>query len=379
MPLSKRESQRGAGLVVIIGIVAALAIMASSVVILSGNVQHNTYNDRMDKTAFNVAEGAMDSAMYMLATDWPFTSATQPEFDVDAFRAQYPEEDFPAPDGGGSFVNVEYYEDLSPTNTAITWDADGDRILLLVVQANVGASSARIQSQIKMDELRMGMPRGIALFTEGDLLSKGGGTNPKIGVEVPPPAGEVTSVYAGGMIEESDVTSSEIVQNPNATQTLENVFPLTLIERLVKMAREHDRYFDTVAEAESSPSDPTYSPAGGLSGLTVIDASPSETLKVTANTVLNSENSPGILLILGGGTLEWGGTADYYGVIYCEGVMSTSVGTSTIHGMVLAGSNEDMRGTCNIMYNDRCIAKLETLYPSMIQQVPNTWRELQPN
>jgi hypothetical protein len=384
MPSCTRQSQRGAGLIVIIGIIAALAVMAASVVMLSGNVQHNTYRDRMQKTAFNVAEGAMDSAMYMLASDWPFTSATQPVFDADAFRVQYPEEDFPSPDGGGAFVTVEYYDNQDPVDKTITWDASGgaagkpDNTMWLVVQANVGPVSTRIQSQVKMDELNLAMPRGIALFSEGDLLSSGGGNNPKIGVEVAPSTGEPTSVWVGGIIEEADVTSSDIAQNVGVSETLEDVFPTTLINALITLAEKHDRYFETADEALASPVDATYSPAGGLSGLTVINAAPAETVKVTANTQLNSEDKPGILMIVGGGTLEWGGTADYYGVIYCEGIMSTSVGTSTVHGMCLTGSNEEMKGTPNIMYNDKCIAKLETAYPSVVQLVPNTWRELHP-
>ena len=51
---------------------------------------------------------------------------------------------------------------------------------------------------------------------------------------------------------------------------------------------------------------------------------------------------PGIFLILGGSTLEWGGTGQFYGVIYSEGPMNTSHGTGDIHGMVIANTNEDM-------------------------------------
>lgn len=325
----------------------------------------------------------MDSAMYMLANEWPFTSATQPVFDTDAFREQYPEDDFPAPEDGAPFVTVEYYDNQNPVNKSVTWDASGpngkrDNTLWLVVQANVGPASTRIQSQVKMDELNLAMPRGIALFAEGNLLSAGGGNNPKIVVEVPPASGEATSVWVGGIIEEPDITSSDIAQNAGVSETLEDVFPTTLINALITMAERHDRYFETVDEALASPVDPTYSPTGGLSGLTVINAAPDETVKITANTQLNSVEKPGILMIVGGGTLVWGGTADFFGVIYCEGIMSTSVGTSRIHGMCLTGSHEEMKGTPNIMYNDKCIANLETAYPSIVQLVPNTWRELQP-
>ena len=101
-------------------------------------------------------------------------------------------------------------------------------------------------------------------------------------------------------------------------------------------------------------------------------------LKVQGNTTLNSETQPGIFLILGGSTLSWGGTAQYYGVIYSEGPMNTSHGTGDIHGMVITNTHEDMRGTPNILYNDNCIANLDNRFPTLARRVKNTWREVQP-
>ena len=87
---------------------------------------------------------------------------------------------------------------------------------------------------------------------------------------------------------------------------------------------------------------------------------------------------PGIFLILGGSTLEWGGTGQFYGVIYSEGPMNTSHGTADIHGMVITNDTEDMRGTPNILYNDDCIANLDQRFPSLVRRIQNTWREVQP-
>jgi hypothetical protein len=367
------------GLVVIIGIVAALAIMASSVVILTGNVQHNTYRDRMQKSTFNVTEAAMDAGMYMLSADWPFeATSVQPTFDEAAFREQYPEDEFPVPEDGGDFVTIEYYDNLATVDPTVTYDSNGDKTLWLVAQVGVGPSATRIQSLVQMHYFTTALPRGIAVYAEGDLLCAGGGTNPKIDVEVPPPTGETTSVYAGGIIDDVTVAADGIAQFPGTSKTIEDVFPQSLVEALILMAQQNDRYFETVGEAEASPVDSIWSPQGGLSGLTVINAAPDEIVKVTANTQLNSEDNPGILMVVGGGELVWGGTADYYGVVYCEGIMSTSVGTSNVHGMVLTASTEELKGTPHILYNDNCIAKLDTRFPSLVRQVPNTWRELQP-
>ena len=392
MRLRDRGSQRGAGLVLIIGIIAALAVMASSVVILSGNVQHNTYRDRMQKTAFNVAEAAMDAGMYMLAFEWPFTAShVQPDFDEDAFRDQYPEDEFPAPENGEPFVTVQYYDNPMsvaagvpstplPPDPSVTWDANGDNQLWLVAQVGVGPSTTRIQSLVEVDFLESRLPRGIALFSEGDIDSSGvgGGVMPKVAVEVPPSSGDATSVYAGGVIAPADVIASNIVGFAGTTKTLEDIFPTTLVDTLAIIAEKHGRYFETVDEALASPVDPIYSPQGGVSGLTVINAAPAETVRITANTVVNSEEHPGLLMVLGGGQLELRGNMHYYGTIFCEGVVSTAAGTPTVHGMLLTMATADLNGTCNVLYNDRCIVEIDDEYPDLVQQVPNTWREIQP-
>jgi hypothetical protein len=378
------KDQRGSGLIVLLGIVAALVVMSLTLVTLTANVQSNTADDRTRAKSFHVTEAAVDAGMHMLSEDWPLTSdaATQPVFDESAFAALFPEDEFPRP--AGDFVEVVYYDNQTPVDESVTWDESGpsgtpDGKMWLTAQASVGTRSSRIIALVEVSYWRIGLPRGIALWAGGNLTSNGSGNNPKIQVEVPPPVGTTTSVHVGGTIEESDVTQSGIAQltGENAAD-LEDVFPQSLVDTLVKIAAENDREFDSLLEAEASPVDYYWSPTGGLSGLTVINTSPGETVKITANTQLNSVEKPGILMIMGGGTFDWGGTADFFGVIYCEGPMNTSHGTADIHGMVVTKSHEDLRGTPNVLYNDDCISRLDRRFPSTVRMVPNTWRELKP-
>jgi hypothetical protein len=382
MRLQEKKDQRGMGLVVIIGIVAALAIMTVSLVTLTLNVRHNTQQDRVQKTSFNVAEGALDAGMQMLGANWPFTTATQPAFDVSRFRTLFPAAEYPAPDPGrGSFVVVDYYDNLDPVDPAVKYDSNGDRTLWLVAQVSSGPKASRIQSLVQMSYFDMALPRGVALYAGGDLDANGGGNNPKIKVEVPPPTGTTTSVLVGGSINDGtkSVTADGIARFEGSDAgSLDEIFPVSLVESLILLAQQNNRYFLTMAEAGSSPVHETWSPQGGFSGLVVIDTKPGDTIIFSGNTVLNSEDKPGIFVVLGGGTLDWRGTADYYGVIYCEGPMDFSRGTADVHGMIIAAGNEAMNGTPNLLYNDNCIAKLDTRFPSLIRQVPNTWREVAP-
>lgn len=371
--------QRGAGLVVIIGVVAALAVSAATLVAFTANVQHNTYDTRMHTKSFAVCEAGLDAGMALLSQKWPVTDDSIPTFDAAGFRARFPSGEFPSPPGGKPFISVTWYDNLSPADTAVRWDSNGDGKLWMVSQANVGPRSTRVVTLVERMWFTMSLPRGIPLWAGGDLLSNGKGNNPKIRVEVPPPAGTVTTVHVGGTIEESDVTQSGIAQLTGADiSPLADVFPPALVEALVATAQANGRYFTSLSAAENSPADPVWSPTGGLSGLTVIKPPSPTTIKVTGNTQVNSEDQPGVLMILGGSNLDWGGTAQFYGVIYCEGPMDTSHGTADIHGMVVTNNDESLKGTPRILYNDNCIARLDQRFPSLVRRVPNTWREVKP-
>ena len=111
--MRRASSQTGAGLVMVIGIVAALAILASSLVILVINAQSNTLTDRNRSKSFNVAEAAVERAMYDLSRGWPTTSAVAFEADTfqDSFQPGGDTTDFPDPvSGKGPFVQVVYFD-----------------------------------------------------------------------------------------------------------------------------------------------------------------------------------------------------------------------------------------------------------------------------
>ncbi|HJW74486.1 MAG TPA: hypothetical protein VJ787_02280 [Thermoleophilia bacterium] len=379
-------NEEGSALIILIGIVAALAIMAASIVVLTNNVTHNTYTDRMRVKAFNVTEAGLDAGMYTMSRDWPASQTSVDPFDAawyTAFRGNFDAAQFPAP-ASGSFMAVSYFDDPPYTapysaSSPPTWDMNDNNRLYVVVQGGVGPKAARIQAKVERTFFDMRLPRGIALYAGGNLLSNGAGSNPKIVVEVPPPVGTTTSVHVAGSIEESDVTQTGIAQFVGAqASSLTDIFPQSLVDGLVAMAKQNNRYFTSLNDAEASPVNPIWSPSGGLSGLTVIAPPTPTEVKVQGNTDLNSEMVPGIFMLMGGSTLSWGGTAQFYGVIYSEGAVNTAHGTGDIHGMCIANTNEELKGTPNVRYNDNCIARLLNRWSLNVRLVPNTWRELRP-
>ena len=95
-----REHERGATLIMIIGVIAVLIILTSSMVALAGNVQKNTSRDRQQTTAFNVAEAGMDAAQSALWVKWPsvtnYTAGYRPAV---------------ASSLAGGTVSVKFYDD----------------------------------------------------------------------------------------------------------------------------------------------------------------------------------------------------------------------------------------------------------------------------
>jgi hypothetical protein len=381
----------GSGLIMLMGIIVTLAILAVAVVMVTMNMQDSSMQDRLGKKAFNVAEAALDSGMASLARTWPLASGTGPDLGTtaqSAFRALFSASEYPDPTvAGRHFVTWQLYDNLNPVDTSITWDKGApdnanlpDNRMWLVAQAGVGKQAARIRTLVERSFYDSNIPRGVALYTGASLMSNGGGNNPKITVEVPPASGQQTTVRVAQTIDDTTVAASNIVElQGSAAGTVEEVFPSSLKSGLKTLAQAHDRYFTSVADAQNSPVDSNWAPTGGVSGLTVIEPTTSQTLSLRGD--YNTSLQPGIILMLGTAepVLDFGSGGNYWGVLYTDGHVDKGHGSFTVHGMLVSASNVDMRGTVNLVYNDDVLSRLNARWSLNIRIVPNTWRELKPN
>jgi hypothetical protein len=348
-------------------------------VTFTGNVQHNTSQTRLKTKSFAVCEAGLESGMAFLTGSWPVSAGSTATFDTAAFRQRFATNEFPDPDSG-DFIAVDWYDDLSPEDPDVHWDSNDNGIMWLVSQAGVGSQSTRVLTLVERTWFTMALPRGIPLWAGGDVESRG--DQPKIVVEVAPPEGTVTTIHVGGDI---SVFGTGTVTQPGIAQVtggdispLEQVFPQRLVDALKLTAQANGRYFTSQEEAENSPVDPVWSPWGGLSGLCVIEPPTPTTIIAAGGATLNTEDLPGIFMILGGSTLDWRGTSQFYGVIYVEGTCDFSRGTADLHGMTVVNTDYGLKGTPDIRYNDNCITNLDNRFPSATRRVPNTWREVQP-
>ena len=69
--MRRLSGQRGAGLIMLIGITAVLAILAGSLVMLLSNQQHASARERSTKTSMDYAEAALNSAIAALKATTP--------------------------------------------------------------------------------------------------------------------------------------------------------------------------------------------------------------------------------------------------------------------------------------------------------------------
>jgi hypothetical protein len=104
-------------------------------------------------------------------------------------------------------------------------------------------------------------------------------------------------------------------------------------------------------------------------------------VQLTGGETYNSEDQPGILLVLGTATVRFGGSTQYFGIVYSANQMEVdrSHGTPVIHGMLITNGDLRASGTPDIRYNDRCIRGLNNQFPVGSRLVPGFWRELKPN
>ena len=389
-----RNHESGSTLIMVIGIVAALAVMSITLVTLVGNSQSFTADDRSRVKAFNVAEAALDEGMYQLSATWP-TTAGGAVFGATlqtAFRGRFDSQEFPSPKSGlGPFVTVKYYDDTAAggMDASKDYDSNSNNLMWVVAQAGTGSKVARLQAKVQRTMFDTTIPRGNAIFSGGPMVHNSG--NEPGQVEVPYTEGPMYVKIAGLPAPSKDpVWPGSGIQTPPlygaAAGTVDSVFPAATKAGLVTLAQSHGRYFtgpDAIAQALASPVDSVWSPQGGISGLTVIEPTVAGTLKLTGISV-NSEAKPGIIMLLkcpNGSTsdLDFQGSSSdpgYYGLLYTDGQVNKGSGGYNVHGMLVAAGDTEFQGTVNVLYNDNCIVNLGGVWASNVKIVANSWREL---
>jgi len=440
--MKRQCDQKGSTLLMVLGIVAALAIMATTLVALTSNVMSNTATNHVNISAFTACENGIDTTMMELGNTWPDTSAHQykawsartpnpiPSF-VSAMTDKNVEWPSPSPTTLGPAINVWVYDnpDLVPVggwpagysynSTTLTtlppWDANGDGLLYVVSQACVGDRRTRVQVKVERSQGGIDFPRGVDLWCGGNLQDNGANytdNNLKVSDVQPPLNKTATSgptairAYIGGTLTLGAGTVPPaydnlsdfppVVTTPSSTENgvstwpasgLQSLFSTSLVQRCVAKAKADGTYYTTAT------------PPAGMGGFLVIDLTNGGTVTPPPGTVvslssgpgnINSLASPGVILVLGSPppygpspdvTVKMTGSGGtYYGVLYSTGNFTSNVAGDSPHirGAVFVQGNVTFAGKDHFYYHDNCIHNLGLALSHNCTQVPGTWRETKP-
>ena len=283
--MSRRNPQRGSSLIMLIGVIAALAIMATTLVALIANVQHNTYADRMEVKADTVTEAALDVGMADLsAAVARQRRALVPTLNPTGLSRHVRGRPVPRPQERGlrdlHILRQPAVQSPYSASNPPDYDDNDDSRMYLVSQAKVGPGAARMQALVEITYFKARLSARIAVFTGANLISNGGGNNPKITVEVAPATRHrlLLERPAPSKRARPARTRSTTPRRSSALKARQRGPSRTPSRRRSSArsstaARSNGRYFDgatAITDAENSPAKGSWSD-GGLTGLTVIE------------------------------------------------------------------------------------------------------------
>jgi len=345
--------QGGSALILVIGVVAALVTLATTLVMVTVNVQGGTAADRTKTKSFNVAEAGLDTAIYTLGTAWP-ADALSPSLGVDtaAFRLDFSTSEYPQP-GNGEFLVVDVYDNLSPLDTSVHWDSGGpggttgggDGIMWIESQACVGDKSSRIRTQVEMQTIGITtLAPGVAVYSGGDGDKSGSGdiTSPLVDGQ---PTGAV--YIAGDFVEggSGDLSTVNLYvgAHGDVIPPLEMFMPDAVVQSLIQASQ--------VAQPTATPAN-TYSgewrPAEGtytnpivVNGDLKITGSGDYgfgSVYVTGNVNISTSGDISFGALYVGGDLDFSGSSDLaWGPVYVEGDISMT-GSRNLNTTLIVGN-----------------------------------------
>jgi hypothetical protein len=346
--------------------------------------------ERVRESTFNVAEGALNAQIFLLAQSWPGSSTSAyPSScsstatvtncpDPTTVNAQFTGTDFSGytwatrvQDNGGG--NADYYSTTVAAGQP-SYDANGDGKLWVRGQATMRGVTRAIVTQVKAQVRTVPFPRNT--LTAGYFATTNGGkkvivdTNGKSYSSSPTQAGAIAVRCSSGPQSSClnyDASKGQV--SPPAYQTGYPTSSLVSSDDLNAMrgiARTNNTYY-----ASGCPS--------SLSGSLVFI----ENGTCSYNTgTFNSLASSG-MVVIATGTLSLGGNAAFYGLVYAAnlqgstGFVVSESGCAKIVGSVaVEGQGGVLAGACgtNIAFNPN-VTNLATGYsdPAPVKQ---TWREV---
>ena len=201
--MQRLRRQGGSALVLVLGVAAALAVLALTLVMVTGNTQGATAANRTQVQAFNIAEAGLNSAVAgAVNSAWPDASTkTFSQTDLmAAFTSAYPIDAYPDPEARPE-ATVVAYDDVSPIDTSITWDSNGNGIMWVQANGAYADKTARMRTKIQRTvSSGSAIMTNVAVYAGGNVNLEGTGQIGNVDLT------QNADIYAGGTLSRSDQT-----------------------------------------------------------------------------------------------------------------------------------------------------------------------------
>jgi Tfp pilus assembly protein PilX len=410
---ARRSGEEGIALVVVM---LLMVIMLTTGFALASTVDTQTkvsQAERVRDAAFNLAEAALNAQIFTLSHDWPglgraalpYTTCTQAtpstrcpdnaslqagaSLDLTSATWQTSVRD----NGAGSAPN--FYSDAS-TQLQPGYDANNDGKVWVRAQATAQGRTRTLVALVRSDQQEEDVPHAaliagsLSISNNGkkELIRSGGGG---VRVRCAPldaqwsgrscvghavsSASDLASLTMGRLADQISGGTPQYGTPVGPAMTTE------ARERLKATAIANGTYYagcPSAAELAAPPIPPPPIPVGKLVYIE------SGTCSYTSNTQFNSAQAPGAL-VLAAGSISFGGTSNFYGVVYNANLTNLSgVGVSTqgnaqiVGGVLIDGGAQMQVGSSglNVVFDLNAYRAVASYGSAGVIQ--NTWREIKP-
>ena len=199
--MQRFKREEGSALVLVLGVAAALAILAATLVMVTANTQGATAANRTQVQAFDVAEAGLDSAVAgAVNSSWPDVDTK--EFSQDdlmaAFGSAFPTGSYPDPKTRPE-ATVIAYDNLPTIDKNVQWDSNGDKVMWIQANGTYSDKTARMRTQIQRTvSTGPSFATDVAVYAGGNVVLSGTGQIGNVDLS------QNAAIYAGGTLTRTD-------------------------------------------------------------------------------------------------------------------------------------------------------------------------------
>ena len=171
--MRRQAGERGAALIMLIGITATLLILSVALVMLLVNQMHATADARSAKTSMYFAEAALDSGANAIKSTTTagaqFPTSSTPAIDTSQMNTEYAVAcPSPAPT-----PTYSLYDNADPvTTTTPSYDANGDHKLWVEAKVTYQHKTTRLRVMLSSDVATSILPKAV-LYADTDIVANG--------------------------------------------------------------------------------------------------------------------------------------------------------------------------------------------------------------